>query len=37
MLLYVVMTVLVSVGSVVVEEMTIFDVTDVAGTVILFT
>ena len=37
MLLFVVITVLVSVGSVVVEEMTIFDVTDVAGTVILFT
>ena len=37
MLLFVAMTVLVSVGSVVVEEMTIFDVTDVAGTVILFT
>lgn len=37
MLLFVARTVLVSVGSVVVEEMTIFDVTDVAGTVILFT
>jgi len=36
-LLFVARTVLVSVGSVVVEEMTIFDVTDVAGTVILFT
>ena len=37
MLLFVARTVLVSVGSVVVEELTIFDVTDVAGTVILFT
>ena len=37
MLLFVARTVLVSVGSVVVKEMTIFDVTDVAGTVILFT
>jgi len=36
-LLFVARTVLVSGGSIVVEEMTIFDVTDVAGTVILFT